>query len=96
MAHEPTKSKYLQGLKAEMAEKKYDWIIILGGTNDLGWGRKPGDIFAGLEEIYKVALDHGASILALTVPECAAKSRSLDERRNELNTLIKERKGDRL
>lgn len=86
-------SKYLQGRKAKI---KYDWIIILGGTNDLGHGLKPDDIFAGLEKTYKVALDHGASILAMTVPECAAVSKSLDERRERLNTLIKERKGDRL
>jgi hypothetical protein len=87
---------YIQGHNAEKAEKKYDWIIILGGTNDLGHGLKPDDIFAGLEKIYKVALDHGASVLALTVPECAVIDTSLDGRRNKLNTLIKERKGDHL
>ena len=30
----------------------YDWIIVLGGTNDLGWGQKPPEIFEGLSTFY--------------------------------------------
>ncbi|KAL8972176.1 MAG: hypothetical protein Q9183_000687 [Haloplaca sp. 2 TL-2023] len=26
----------------------YDWIIVLGGTNDLGWGEKPENVYEGL------------------------------------------------
>ena len=26
----------------------YDWIIVLGGTNDLGWGQKPPAIYENL------------------------------------------------
>ena len=29
----------------------YDWIIVMGGTNDLGWGRKPGEIYADLSRL---------------------------------------------
>jgi hypothetical protein len=53
-------------------------------------------IFSGLEKVYAVAHNHGASILALTVPECSAKIEWLDENRNELNELIKGRSGERL
>jgi lysophospholipase L1-like esterase len=88
-----TRLNFLQG---QNAEKKYDWIVILGGTNDLGHGLKPEQIFTGLEKIYKVALEHGARILALTVPECGVINKSLDERRGRLNALIKERKGNHL
>ena len=28
----------------------YDWIIIMGGTNDLGWGQPPHVIFDNLSE----------------------------------------------
>ena len=28
--------------------KAYDWIIIMSGTNDLGWGRPPQQIFEAL------------------------------------------------
>ena len=28
----------------------YDWIIVMGGTNDLGWGQQPDVIFDNLSE----------------------------------------------
>ncbi len=69
---------------------------MLGGTNDLGYGRQPEDIFSGLQECYEVALEHGANILALTVPECSALVEHLDRRRDELNNMIKEHEADRM
>ena len=32
----------------EAKNEPYDWIIILGGTNDLGWGGQPEEIFEAL------------------------------------------------
>ena len=29
----------------------YDWIIVMGGTNDLGWGRKPEEIYEDLSRL---------------------------------------------
>ena len=46
---------------------RYDWIIILGGTNDLGWGRKADDIVKALELVWSKALNSGANVLALNV-----------------------------
>lgn len=28
----------------------YDWVIIMGGTNDMGWGRQPEDIYGDLRK----------------------------------------------
>lgn len=86
----------LTAKQGNKAKAPYDWIIILGGTNDLGYGFEAEPVFAGLEKIYQVALEHGANILALTVPECYAVSPKLDARRDKLNTLIKEYKAERL
>jgi lysophospholipase L1-like esterase len=80
-------STYTQLVK----DNKYDWIVILGGTNDLGWGR-PNDgasIFKGLQAIQKECLDHGAKVLNMTVPETESLNSSLISRRNELNSLIR-------
>lgn len=43
--------RYLQRIKGMCDKNKdtpYDWIIVLGGTNDLGWSEKPGDVYEGL------------------------------------------------
>lgn len=71
-------------------------MIVLGGTNDLGSGRDAESTFAALREVYDVAFSHDAQVLALTVPECAARSKSLDAERDSLNKLIKGSKSDSL
>jgi hypothetical protein len=68
----------------------------LGGTNDIAYATDPDDIFAGLEACYEIAFSHGANVLALTIPECHAISKALDERRNAVNKLIMEYKPDGL
>lgn len=34
--------------------RQYDWIIIMGGTNDLGWGHDPIPIYQGLSKSSKM------------------------------------------
>lgn len=34
--------------KASASQNPYDWIIIMGGTNDLGWGCAPDRLYEGL------------------------------------------------
>lgn len=57
-------------------------------ASDLGRGFPCSRIFPALKEAWKVALDSGAHILALTVPECAVVNKRLDSARDELNGLI--------
>lgn len=52
---------------AEVKQRRYDWIIVLGGTNDIGWGLKPAEIVHSLEEIWNKELESGATVLALNV-----------------------------
>ena len=70
-------------------EDPYDWVIFLGGTNDIGWGKKIDDIWNAVVEITDIPLKSGAKLLMITVPECGAKSDSLDAKRNDLNSRIK-------
>lgn len=42
---------YLNRIKAKCPvtkTRRYDWVIIMGGTNDLAWGQQPEQIYEGL------------------------------------------------
>ena len=67
----------------------YDWVVLLGGTNDLGWGKPVFDIHDALTSVSDIALENGAKVLLCTVPECGVKRESLDRKRDGLNTFIK-------
>ena len=43
---------YLARIKRKCAntETPYDWIIVMGGTNDLAWGQSPDTIYEGLRK----------------------------------------------
>ncbi|UCE63866.1 MAG: hypothetical protein JSU59_01525 [Nitrospirota bacterium] len=44
------------------------YVIILGGSNDLGWNRTPSDIFTNLAMMYDQAQAGGITPIAVTVP----------------------------
>lgn len=44
---------YLQRLRSKLeaaVDEPYDWVIVMGGTNDLGWRQQPHDIFENLRK----------------------------------------------
>ena len=49
-----------------------------------------------IEKVWKVALDTGANVLALTVTEAAASSERMDQKRSILNSFIKHHQHERL
>jgi len=82
-------------LTAEMVERferdvvrhRPAWVVILGGTNDLGWNRQPAEIMRNLTAMYERAAQAGIRVAAVTVPSI----RGFDDqipRRHELNALI--------
>lgn len=68
--------------------------MVLGGTNDLGWGNLADPTYEALQKVWNIPLSHGTKVLALTVPECGACNPSLDERRDALNKHIKDHKAE--
>ncbi|KAJ5633087.1 SGNH hydrolase [Penicillium lividum] len=82
-------------MKLKCDHARYDWTICLGGTNDLGYGKLAEEIYDGLQKTWQIALDTGCRVIALTVPECKARSRSLDNRRSDLNKMILAHKAER-
>ena len=75
------------------------YVVILGGTNDLGWNGPPAEIMRNLVKMYEQTLAAGGVPVPVTVPslrvEDAGSSREGQEwvaghvaRRFELNSLI--------
>ncbi len=49
------------------------YTVILGGTNDLGWGVPPSTIITHLERLYTLALAAGVQPVGVTVPSLRAE-----------------------
>ncbi|KAL9099460.1 MAG: hypothetical protein Q9163_005038 [Psora crenata] len=66
----------------------YDWVIIQGGGNDLGVGHAPEQIYEELKKIWKIALDSGAKVMALTITETSDRTMRTRARYQALNGMI--------
>ncbi|KAK0660848.1 SGNH hydrolase-type esterase domain-containing protein [Cercophora samala] len=69
----------------------YDWVVVLGGTNDIAFRIPPQEIFKKLTEVWDVPLRRGCKVLALTVPDVVGDSKFKtkgDTDRQVLNELI--------
>jgi lysophospholipase L1-like esterase len=64
------------------------WLtVILGGTNDLGWGMPPRVIFRNLQAMYTQAAESGIQVTAVTVPSIRGADEYIPQRQ-ELNALL--------
>lgn len=63
------------------------WTVILGGTNDLGWERRPSEIMRHLAAMYEEAVAGSVRPVAVTVPSIRGFGDHI-ARRRELNGLI--------
>ena len=54
--------------RQDVLERSPRYVIILGGTNDLGWNRTPSNIFKSLAMMYDQAQAGGITPIAVTVP----------------------------
>ena len=81
---------YIRRLEAQCAPNtaKFDWMIFQGGGNDLGQGKQPQEVFEGLKKIWRMALDSGANVLALTVTETSSPSTQVRHQYDRLNQMI--------
>jgi acyl-CoA thioesterase I len=82
------------------------YVLILGGTNDLGWNASPAEIMGNLAAMYEQTLAMGAVPIPVTVPsirvEDASGSQEGQEwvaehlaRRNQLNQRIQDYAGSK-
>ncbi|KAI2606552.1 SGNH hydrolase [Hypoxylon sp. NC1633] len=92
-----TKGSYAERMQealrvAARHKERYDWTIVLGGTNDLGWGCDEELIIQGLKRTWDFPLSKGCKVLTLTIPDTRAKFREIQERREKVNKAIREYK----
>lgn len=66
-----------------------DVVVILGGSNDLGWGVEPSSVAENLLSMYKDALENRIQPVACTVPSVLGFDEGIQPRL-ELNRLIRE------
>ena len=53
LSGDQVQGSYLPRIKRACANAKtpYDWIVVMGGTNDLAWGQSPDTIYEGLRKL---------------------------------------------
>ncbi|KAL9598079.1 MAG: hypothetical protein Q9219_004710 [cf. Caloplaca sp. 3 TL-2023] len=88
--------KRMKGMCTKADHAPYDWVIVLGGTNDLAWSERADRIYEALKKVWTVALDCGANVLAASVLEAEHTTGDVVQRRKELNSLIESHQEDRL
>ncbi|KAI0969943.1 GDSL-like Lipase/Acylhydrolase [Xylaria arbuscula] len=86
-----TSGMYIPRMQAswDQAEHPFDWTIVLGGTNDLGWSRPADRIIEALKRTWDIPLSKGSKVLALTVPETKGVFRDITEGREQVNDAIR-------
>jgi lysophospholipase L1-like esterase len=81
-------SGMLERFSRDVVDEKADYVIILGGTNDLGWGFDPAMIAHNLTTMYDAALNKGIVTVACSVPSILGFD-SLIPPRLQLNRMIR-------
>lgn len=96
-----TTSDMMTRFSRDVVDAAPSHTVILGGTNDLGWGVAPSTIITNLERLYTLASTAGIQPVGVTIPSIRAEGYGtgplpawLQEHlrdRLELNRLIAER-----
>jgi lysophospholipase L1-like esterase len=66
--------------RRDVLDAKPAWVLILGGTNDLGCQAAPAEIMRNLVALYEPARAAGIKVAAMTVPSIRAEARGEAER----------------
>lgn len=78
----------LERFPRDVTAEKADHVIILGGTNDIGWGYSPSTIANNLAMMYDSALGEGIGPVACSVPSILGFDELIPPRL-ELNRMIR-------
>jgi lysophospholipase L1-like esterase len=87
--------------RRDVLDHQPGYVLILGGTNDLGWNASPSEIMGNLARMYEQTLAMGAVPIPVTVPSIRVEDASVSQegqawvaehlaRRSQLNKLIQD------
>jgi len=82
-------SEMVQRLDRQVIQQKPDYVVILGGSNDLGWGLQPEEIMENLILMYERVKEKGIQPISLTVPSIRGFDAMIPPRK-VLNSLMME------
>ncbi len=75
-------------LRKLIEREKYDFAIILGGTNDLGWGYDPSNVFEALQNLYLDCLQADVRVIPCTIPPIGFRDLKHQKKQWKLNEMI--------
>jgi len=81
-------SGMLERFSTDVVDEKADYLIVLGGTNDIGWGLDLATIVHNLTSIYDAARNKSISAVACSVPSILGYDELISPRL-KLNTVIR-------
>ena len=76
------------GLRTAL-QKNYDLLILMAGTNDLGFGESVENIFENIRYMMDVSLQRKISVLNIGIPDSSCKVSVVTKKRDSVNTLLK-------
>src|SRR6266496_2491635 len=82
--------------RRDVLDHKPGYVVILGGTNDLGWNARPAEIMRNLVKMYELVSTSGGVPIPVTVPSIRIENSQHSPdgqechlvRRQQLNGLI--------
>jgi lysophospholipase L1-like esterase len=82
-------AKYMYGrLVTLLGKKSYEIVIILGGSNDIGWGFESHQILENLRRLWQTATESWAKVVACTVPPIGSAYPPIQKAQEVLNQQI--------
>ncbi len=75
----------LPRLRKAMNLRSYDIVIILAGSNDVGWGSDSETICSHVKSLWEHALDRGSRVIACTIPPVGFAYPGVQETQARLN-----------
>jgi lysophospholipase L1-like esterase len=81
-------SNMLLRFKRDVINLKPNYVIILGGTNDIGWNFPVDEIFDNLKKMFEITMDNNIKPIGCTIPSILGWDEGIPPRL-KLNKMLK-------